>query len=198
MVRGWERARAGRAPVVPEVAPVPAGVLVTGRRVAIVCGYGRVGRLITTALERRGFRCVIIEEDPHRVSELRARGVSVVRGSAENAAVMEAAPLASAAVVVVAVPDPLVARQAVVNVRRDHPWMPIVVRSHSASERDVLRRLGASEVVVGETELGLEMTRYALRRLGLSGTEAQAVVQGIRGRERPRGGDPPESTSGAH
>jgi CPA2 family monovalent cation:H+ antiporter-2 len=111
---------------------------------------------------------------------------------------MEAAPLASAAVVVVAVPDPLVARQAVVNVRRDHPWMPIVVRSHSASERDVLRRLGASEVVVGETELGLEMTRYALRRLGLSGTEAQAVVQGIRGRERPRGGDPPESTSGAH
>jgi CPA2 family monovalent cation:H+ antiporter-2 len=195
LVRAWERLR----PVPPTSAePIPADGAEPGRRVAVVCGYGRVGRLIATTLERRGFRCVVVEEDPRLVRELRDHGRAVIRGSAENAAVLGQAPLTAAAVLVVAVPDPLVARQVVSNARRENPRLPIVVRSHSAGERDVLRRLGASEVVVGETELGLEMTRYALRRLGLSGFEAQAIVQGMRGGDRDRPGGPPESTAGAH
>lgn len=193
LVRRWERVRPVR-----QGAGEPAALVETGRRLAVVCGYGRVGRLIVTTLERRGFHCVVVEEDPRLVRELRGHGRSVVRGSAENAAVLGQAPLAAAAVLVVAVPDPLVARQVVTNARREHRRLPIVVRSHSATERDVLRRLGANEVVVGETELGLEMTRYALRRLGLSGIETQAVVQGLRGAERERGGGPPESTAGIH
>lgn len=195
LVRAWQRVRPrGRAAVIePVIAPTE-----PGRRLAVVCGYGRVGRLIVTTLERRGFRCVVVEEDPRLVRELRERGGIVVRGSAENAAVLEQAPLAAAAVLVVAVPDPLVARQVVTIARREHPRLPIVVRSHSAAERDVLRRLGASEVVIGETELGLEMTRYALRRLGLSGFEAQAIIAAMRGGERERGGGPPESTAGVH
>lgn len=195
IVRGWERLRPARS-TVPEPGPAPGAD--AGRRLAVVCGYGRVGRLIATTLERRGFRCVVIEEDPRLVRELRQRGGTVLRGSAENAVVLGQAPLASAAVLLVALPDPLMARQVVMNARREHPRLPIVVRAHSAAERDVLRRLGASEVVVGETELGLEMTRYALRRLGLSGVEAQAIVQGIRGGTRDRGGGPPESTAGIH
>lgn len=193
LVRSWERVRPLR-----QAAGEPAALVETGRRLAVVCGYGRVGRLIVTTLERRGFHCVVVEEDPRLVRELRGHGRSVVRGSAENAAVLGQAPLGAAAVLVVAVPDPLVARQVVTNARREHPRLPIVVRSHSAAERDVLRRLGANEVVVGETELGLEMTRYTLRRLGLSGIETQAIVQGMRGAERERGGGPPESTAGIH
>lgn len=193
LVRSWERVRPLR-----QADGEPAALVETGRRLAVVCGYGRVGRLIVTTLERRGFHCVVVEEDPRLVRELRGHGRSVVRGSAENAAVLGQAPLGAAAVLVVAVPDPLVARQVVTNARREHPRLPIVVRSHSAAERDVLRRLGANEVVVGETELGLEMTRYTLRRLGLSGIETQAIVQGMRGAERERGGGPPESTAGIH
>lgn len=195
IVKGWERVRPARR---ADGEPGPAVAAEAGRRLAVVCGYGRVGRLVVTTLERRGFRCIVVEEDPRLVRELRDHGRSVVRGSAENAAVLGQAPLAAAAVLVVAVPDPLVARQVVSNARREHARLPIVVRSHSAAERDVLRRLGANEVVVGETELGLEMTRYALRRLGLSGIEAQAIVQGMRGAERERAGGPPESTAGVH
>lgn len=186
MVRGWERRR-GRPAEVP-VLPEPPG---PSRRVAVICGFGRVGRLIGAVLERRGFRYVVVDDDPRVVRELRGRGIAVVRGSAENRAVLDQARLEAAAVLVVAVPDPLVARQVVANARRDHPWLPIVVRTHTGSERDVLRRLGATEVVIGETELGLEMTRFTLRRLGLSSTEAQAIVSGIRGRERPPTGRPP-------
>ena len=41
---------------------------------AILCGYGRVGRMIGPALERRGFRYVVITQQRDEVDRLRARG----------------------------------------------------------------------------------------------------------------------------
>ena len=150
------------------------------RRTVVICGYGRIGRLIGQALERRGFGFVVIEEDGRITKELRDRGITVIRGFADNAVVMEQAGLGHAAVLAVAVPDPIAARTIVDLARRSHPRLPIVARAHSRAERAVLRRLGADEVVVGELELGLEMTRFTMRRLGVSSTEAQALVQGLR------------------
>jgi len=152
----------------------------SGRRTVVICGYGRIGGLIGQALERRGFRYVVIEEDGRITKELRDRGIAVIRGFADNAVVLEQAGLDRAAVLAVAVPDPIAARTIVDLARRSHPRLPIVARAHSRAERAVLRRLGADEVVVGELELGLEMTRFTMRRLGVSATEAQALVQGLR------------------
>jgi CPA2 family monovalent cation:H+ antiporter-2 len=151
-----------------------------GRRQAVICGYGRVGRLIGQALERRGFGFTVIEEDRRLVERLRAQGRTVIRGTADNRAVLAQADLAHAAVLAVALPDPVATRTVVDLARRAHPRLPIVARAHSTSERDVLRGLGADEVVVGETELGLEMTRFTMRRLGVSAAEVQAVIQGLR------------------
>ena len=152
------------------------------RRIAVICGYGRVGQLVAAALERRGFSFVIIEQNGRAVREARERGIAAIRGNAENPAVLERAPLGRAVVVVVALPDPLAVRLVVDHVRRGHPRMPIVARTHSMVERSVLRRIGASDVVVGEVELGLEMTRFALRQFGVSGPELQALINGLRSR----------------
>ena len=152
----------------------------SGRRTVVICGYGRIGGLIGQALERRGFGYIVIEEDGRITKELRDRGIAVIRGFADNALVLEQAGLGHAAVLAVAVPDPIAARTIVDLARRSHPRLPIVARAHSRAERAVLRRLGADEVVVGELELGLEMTRFTMRRLGVSATEAQALVSGLR------------------
>ncbi|HYN70848.1 MAG TPA: cation:proton antiporter [Candidatus Eisenbacteria bacterium] len=152
------------------------------RRIAVICGYGRVGQLVAAALERRGFSFVIIEQNARAVREARARGIAAIRGTAENPAVLERAPLSRAVVVVVALPDPLAVRLVVDHVRRGHPRMPIVARTHSTTERSVLREIGATDVVVGEVELGLEMTRFALRQFGISGPELQALINGLRSR----------------
>ena len=60
--------------------------------------------------------------------------------------------------------------------------LPIIARSHSARLGDELVRVGERvRVIQGETELAIQMTRYALRRFGLSMAEAEAVAQGLRG-----------------
>jgi len=150
------------------------------RRLAVICGFGRVGHLIGTALERRGFAYIVIEEDARIVRELRARGVAVIRGTAANRNVLDQARLDVAAVLAVAVPDPVAVRTIVEYGRRANPRLPIVARAHSATEREALRRLGATLVVVGETELSIQMTRYTLRRLGISASETEAIAQGLR------------------
>lgn len=153
-----------------------------GQRIAIVCGFGRVGRLVAQALERRGLAVVVVEVDRGVVEEARAMGLPVVRGPAESPGVLRAAGLDQSAVLVVAVPDPLVVRRVVDQVRRSHPRLALVARTDSLVERETLTRLGASQVVVGEVELGLEMARFALRQLGVSGREADIVIGGLRGR----------------
>ncbi|HSL97080.1 MAG TPA: cation:proton antiporter [Candidatus Deferrimicrobiaceae bacterium] len=153
-----------------------------GRRIAVILGYGRVGRLVATALERRGFGFFVIDDSPRTVHDARDAGVAAIHGNVENRVVLERAPLDRAAVLVVAVPDPVAVRFVVDSVRRAHPRLPIVARTHSQAERATLRGLGATTVVVGEVELALEMTRFALRQFGVSGPEVQSVITGLRER----------------
>ena len=64
--------------------------------------------------------------------------------------------------------------------RQHNPELKIVVRTHSESERRYLESLGVSRAVVGERELALGITRYALRSLGIDADEADAVVHAVR------------------
>ena len=166
---------------VPAIETVPEE-LGGSRRIAVILGYGRVGKLVATALQRRGFGFVVVDESFHAVRDAREEGMTVVRGNVENRVVLDRAPLERATVLVVAIPDPVSTRFVVDTVRRAHPRLPIVVRTHNQSERAVLRRLGATVVVVGEVELALEMTRFTLRQFGVSGPELTSLIDGLRRR----------------
>ena len=79
------------------------------------------------------------------------------------------------------------------------PGLDIVVRTHSEAERQFLMNRGVSEVVLGEWELALELTRHTLQGFGLAPYEIEAVVQATRqhGRVtppgRPSGSEPADS-----
>jgi CPA2 family monovalent cation:H+ antiporter-2 len=150
---------------------------------AIVCGYGRVGRLIGPALERRGFRYVVITMQRDEVDRLRAKGVTAIFGDAANPEVLELAGAETARLVVVAVPDPNETRLIVERARHLQPNVDLIVRTHSDTEAAHLHTLSPKlQAVHGERELAVQMTRYALRRFGVSATEAEAIAQGLRGR----------------
>ncbi len=150
---------------------------------AVICGYGRVGRLIGPALARRGFRYVVITQERDEVDRLRSEGVTALYGDAANPEVLEMVAVAHARVVVVATPEPSATRLIVERVRALAPNIDLVVRTHSDVEAAHLRSLaGKVQAVHGERELAVQMARYALRRFGLSATEAEAIAQGLRGR----------------
>jgi CPA2 family monovalent cation:H+ antiporter-2 len=173
---------AGRA---GELGMLPAGDEVGSelRAHAVVVGSGRVGRIVIGGLARRGFTSVVISEDRHDVERLRDQGRHALYGDASNVGVLEAARVASARVIVVAIPDDHAAHLIVQRARELNPRIALVVRTHSLRHVEELATVeGSVQAVHGEVELGVQLTRYTLRRFGVSAIEAEAIAEGLRGR----------------
>jgi CPA2 family monovalent cation:H+ antiporter-2 len=146
------------------------------RRHAVILGYGRVGRAISRVLEARGFAWVAIDGDYATVREARRAGAPVVFGEAGAPSVLEQANVASCLTMVVAVPDALAARQAVLYARSRNPRIQVAARVHSEAEEAELRRMGVDRVVLAERELSNELVRHALRLYGVSDREVAALL----------------------
>jgi CPA2 family monovalent cation:H+ antiporter-2 len=174
-----------------ELARLDASAADTLAQHAVICGWGRVGRLIGPALERRGFRYAVITQRRAEVDALRARGIAAVFGDATNAEVLEIVHLERARVLVIASDDPHETRTIVERARAIRPDIDLIVRTHSDTEATHLRGLGGRvRIVHGERELAVQMARYTLRRFGVSATEAEAIAQGLRERARGVTGEP--------
>ncbi|HYH91811.1 MAG TPA: cation:proton antiporter [Candidatus Saccharimonadales bacterium] len=166
-----------------DTAELPAETQEGLRLHAVLAGYGRVGRLIGPALERRGFGYVVITEQREEVDRLRARGIAAIYGDAANPEILHQARIEAARLIIVATSDPHETRLIVDRVRELNPGIDAVVRTHSDTEAAYLRGLGGKvQPVHGERELAVQMARYSMRRFGVSATEAEAIAQGLRSR----------------
>jgi monovalent cation:H+ antiporter-2, CPA2 family len=146
---------------------------------AVICGYGRVGEVLGAVLHDRA-PFVVIEEDPRIVTRLRDQSIPVIQGNAALPAVLDRAELSEARILVVAIPDPVAVRQVVDRAQAVAPGLDIIVRTHSESERQFLVSRRVSEVVLGELELALELTRHTLQGFGLAPQEIESIVQATR------------------
>ena len=161
------------------------------RRHVIICGYGRVARVLGAALERRGVAHVVIEFNAAIVRDLREQGVNALYGDAGSRAVLERAGIREARTLAVTVPDLVVASAATRLARELNPDISIIARAAVRGEVQMLREDGASEVVQPEFEAGLEFTRYVLRRLGVSSREMEMAAARRRSRFYEQAEDDP-------
>ncbi len=152
---------------------------------AVVVGTGRVGAVVLRALRRHGLPAVAIEADRAAAEALSAEGVRVVWGDAARPEVFAATAPERAALLVVALPGAVEARQVLALGRAANPGMHVIVRTHSDEEAAWLEAEdGVGLVLMGEREVALGMADYAMRRLGVEAARAQATVDAIRaGRE---------------
>lgn len=146
----------------------------------VICGYGRVGRLLGQVLERRGFPYLVIDLDPRAISFLRERRAPCIYGDASNPEVLARAGLGRARVLVIALDDPLAAELILRNARRINPRLDVVARLGREGDAELFRGLGASELVHPEFEASLEVIRHTLHRYGMSSQEIQHLISSLR------------------
>ncbi|MDK9704577.1 MAG: Kef family K(+) transporter [Sulfuritalea sp.] len=130
----------------------------------VLVGYGRVGQRIARALDAHGIPYVVAEQNRELVEDLRKRGIAAVSGNAAEPSVLIEAHIAHAAMLVVAMPDPLKLRQMADTARKLNPEIEIVLRTHSEDESQLLRRDAIGKVFFGEEELARGMTSHVLER----------------------------------
>ncbi|WP_343655677.1 YbaL family putative K(+) efflux transporter [Cupriavidus sp.] len=144
----------------------------------VLVGYGRVGRRIAKAMQERGIPFVIADENRELVESLRKAGFAAVSGNAADPAVLIQAHIAHAAMLVVAVPEPLYVRQMVETARTLNPHVEVVLRTHSEDESKLLRKEGLGTVFYGEEELAKGMSGHVLGRFvpeNVNGASAVAL-----------------------
>jgi CPA2 family monovalent cation:H+ antiporter-2 len=147
---------------------------------AIIVGFGRVGSMIGAALSREHLPYVVIERDLHLVDSLRAKGIQAIYGDASAAGVMEHASIQSARLLIIASPDSYAARRVLDLARKKKPQIDTVVRTHSEHELQHFEKQGVGRVMMGERELALGMTEYALHSLGLPEDRSHRVAEALR------------------
>ncbi|WP_419898311.1 cation:proton antiporter domain-containing protein [Roseomonas sp. USHLN139] len=150
---------------------------------AILVGYGRVGRTIAAALRRHNLPLVLVEEDRHVADRARADALPVIWGDAAREEVLNAARPRQAKLLILALPGAYEARQVMALVRAVNPAIEVAVRTHDDDEIAWLRQEGGVGLaVMGEREVALGMADFALQRLGVPASTAQATVDVLRAR----------------
>ena len=134
-------------------------------RHAVIVGYGRVGGMIGAALAEKHLPFVVIERDLRLVDVLRERGIRALYGDASASGVLDAAHIDRAKLLIIASPDSYAARRVLDLARQANPTIDTVVRTHSDHEREHFEKAGVGRVMMGERELALGMTDYALEKL---------------------------------
>ncbi len=130
----------------------------------VLVGFGRVGRRIAQALTERDIPFVIADQSRETVEALRKRGMAAVSGDASDPMVLVQAHIANAAMLVVAIPDSMRARQMADTARQLNPGIEIVLRTHGEEESALLRKEQLGTVFYGEEELAKGMSRHVLQR----------------------------------
>jgi CPA2 family monovalent cation:H+ antiporter-2 len=131
---------------------------------AVLVGHGRVGSVIAEAWRAQGRSVVVIEQNEEIVAGLRSAGIEAFAAERPPEVLLEAANVAAARVLFVAIPNGFEAGQFVEQGRAVRPELVIVARAHSDAEVEHLRRLGADETVMGEREIGVAMSARAAAR----------------------------------
>jgi len=150
------------------------------RNHAVIIGYGRVGSIVGHALQAQGLKFVVVEMNRRIVDQLREQHVATIYGDATANGVLESAHIEHARLLVIASPDGFHARRILELARSLNGKIAVVVRTHSSSELTYLIEQGVDRAVMGELELALEMTNYALLSLGVTEERTKLVTQWLR------------------
>jgi CPA2 family monovalent cation:H+ antiporter-2 len=144
-----------------------------------VVGFGRVGSVVGEALQAAGLPFLVIEDADRAVALLRERGIETIVGNAAGSAVLEAANIAGADRLIVAIPNAFEAGQIVAQARAANPDITIIARAHTDAEVEHLTHLGAELVVMGEREIARAMVASVLSAApeGEGGSEPAAAAQ---------------------
>ena len=147
---------------------------------AVVVGYGPVGRLVDALLRDAGLETVIVDMNIDTVRQLQAKGRIAVYGDASRREVLEQAGIRDAVHLVLSLPHSEERGSLVMLARELNPTIEITARARYLAEREVLMRAGANTVISEEGEAGIALARRVLERRGLEAAQIEKLLSAVR------------------
>lgn len=143
----------------------------------IIAGIGRFGQVVNRMARSAGIETVVLDADAAMVDRMRRFGMRGYYGDPARPDLLQAAGLARAQVLVVAVNDPQAVTRIVTFARKARPDLHIVARAHDRVHVYELYRAGANDIVRETFDSSVRAGRYVLENMGLTEYEAARLSQ---------------------
>ena len=157
--------------------PVQAADDIDEKGQVIIAGIGRFGQVVNRLVRTSGIPTVVLDNDMTTIETMRRFGVKGFFGDPSRPELLEAAGLADAQVLVVAVDS----RETVTNIvrfaRGRRPDIHIVARARDRVHVYELYQAGANDIVRETFDSSIRAGRYVLENMGFSEYEASKVSQ---------------------
>jgi len=145
----------------------------------IICGFGRVGQILSRFLEHEKIPSVSLDLDPTRISTSTSAGEHAFYGDARRAEVLAAAGLARARMVVISFADEPAALETLKHIRDLRLDVPVFVRTRNDSNLKAFQKAGATEVVPESLEASLMLASHLLLTLGVPASRILFKIRAI-------------------
>lgn len=146
----------------------------------IICGYGRVGQIVSRFLKSESLPFVVLDRDPMRVKEAREGGEKIEFGDASHRDILLVAGIEKAKLLIITFDDLKRSMRLLGIIRTLNPNLKVVVRTKDDQGLEKLKLAGATEVVPEVLEGSLMLVAQVLF---LSGIPRRRILQSL-GRER--------------
>lgn len=146
---------------------------------AVIVGYGPVGRTVDSLLRERGMETVVIDINMDTISKLKSEGRLAIYGDAYNIEVLAPA-LERATHMVVSLPHSANRSPLIASAKLIKPELKIFVRAHYMAEREELEQVGADAACYEEAEAAVALSRLVLQGLGETDDRISGQVARIR------------------
>lgn len=146
----------------------------------LLCGCGRVGRLVAAALDAAKLPYLALESDVTRLREAQRQGHHVVFGDASRRRFLEAGGVSRARLIIVTFDRRHTVERILHLARRYNPKIATIVSAADDREIASFVEAGASAVFPENLAAGLGLADQTLLLCGLSQDEAARIVTALR------------------
>ncbi len=142
----------------------------------VIAGFGRVGRMIASMLDKEGIPYLAIDRDPEIASEARKTGLPARFGDASRLEVLRAARVDHASALVITLGEEVATENLTKSMRQAAPHVPLYVRARDTEQAKRLENAGATAAVPETVEASLQLAGRVLSGCGI---EEEVVRQRI-------------------
>jgi voltage-gated potassium channel len=129
----------------------------------IICGYGRIGKVVANGIKDEGFEVVIIEKDKEALSQLAQKKLLYIEGDATEDDTLLSAGLESARCLITVLAEDSANVFVTLTSRQLNPKISIVARTDVEFHVSRLKQAGADQVFMPYNIGGLRLVQSVLR-----------------------------------
>ena len=145
--------------------------------VAIIAGTGRFGQIVNRMLRGNGYDTVVLDLSSDTVDFTAKFGIKSYYGDASRPEMLQAAGIADAKLLVVAINDTKRTTEIVRQAHIAYPDLHIVARARDRHHTYLLYKAGASDIVRETFYSAVSAGQHALWRLGIPKQEAESIAR---------------------